>query len=118
MKLATQRIGCGDEHRAQRVHRSSLGLDGADAGHPQHADRLYRSISELGYAACFARQYGSCRRFGVDRVAFAALASQASVRAWYLEHLHVLLVQVAGEPGPVGAGSFDTNLSEFAVVAH
>nr|WP_244605161.1 hypothetical protein [Mycobacterium attenuatum] len=41
------------------------------------------------------------------------MAAESSVRSGNFEYLDALLVQVAGKPGPVGAGSFDTDLAEF-----
>jgi hypothetical protein len=92
LKLAAQGVGSGDEHRAQGIDCSSSGLDGTETGHTQHADRLYRSVSELGCSACLARQHGSRGRFGVDRVTLALLSPQPTVRARHLENLHILLV--------------------------
>jgi hypothetical protein len=43
------------------------------------------------------RQDGARGGFGVNGVALAALATQPPVRAGYLQHGHVLLVQVTGQ---------------------
>jgi hypothetical protein len=104
---------------ARRVFdRGGLGFDGTEAGHAQHADRLDRSVGQLGRSACLACQYGSSGCLGVDRVTFAALPSQPTVRARHFEYLHVLFVQVAGQAGPVGAGSFHTDPTGVAFTPH
>jgi hypothetical protein len=117
VKLAAQRVGGGDDHCAQSVDRGGLGLDGTQTGHAQHADRLDRSVSQLGRSTCLARQYGSSGGFCVDHVAFAAMPSQSTVRTRHFEYLHILLVQVTGQSGSVGAGPLDANLAQASLAA-
>jgi hypothetical protein len=92
-QLGTQRLWGGDDHRAQGVDVGRAGLDCSVAGNAQHPD-------------------------GFDRIPLAALAADVTVRTRHLEHVDTLIVQVASQAGPVGAGSFDADLANFPLPRH
>jgi hypothetical protein len=98
-QLAAERFRCGHQQPDQGVRCSRLGFDGDVPGDSKHPDRLDRTGGQLGCAAGVAGQHRACGCFGVDWVALAALAQQPPVRAGDLEHLHLLLVEVAGQAG-------------------
>lgn len=75
-------------------------------------------MGKFGCSACFARQHCSRGGFGVNRITLAALAPQPAIGPRYLEHLYGVLMEVAGQPGAIGACSFDTDLGEVSLASH
>lgn len=63
---------------------------------------------------CLPREHGACRGLGVDIIALTAQPSPAAIRPVDLDHCHSHLGQVARQPSPVGAGSFDPDLVDGA----
>jgi hypothetical protein len=69
-----------------------VSLDRSGPGDAEHPDRLDRSGGQLRRAAGVPGQHSASGGFGIERVALAVLAAQSRVRAWHLEHGHVVLM--------------------------
>ncbi len=79
---------------------------GGAAGHSQRPYGFHVAGAGLGLSVGFTALGGPGCGHGVDGIRLAVTAAPLAVRATDLDHRHVLVVQVTGQPGPVGAGAF------------
>src|ERR687898_2108623 len=103
----------------QLVGRLRPRLNGRAACRTQGPDHLHAPVGALGHARGFSGQNRSCGTLGVGGVGLLEVAPRAwppVLRALHLKHLDPPGPQMAGEPGPVGAGTFYPGAPEGAEI--
>ncbi len=86
-------------------------IDRRTTGDPQHPDRLHIPITTLRQPRGRTRQGGPSRRDGVDMIGLALPVPHLPIRSIHLDHTDPAVTEMASQPGPIGAGAFNTTLS-------
>ena len=73
----------------------------------QRPQRFSVRVARLGSGGATTRQRATRGLDRVELIALAALASLLAIRSIDLDHRHVRREKMAGDAGPVGAGSLD-----------
>ena len=89
-------------------------LAGAAPGHAQHPYGLNAAVSRLRLSLGPPRQGGSSGFHRVDGIGLARPPPLLAVGAVHLDDAHALVVEVAGQAGPVAAGALDANHDDGA----
>ena len=103
---------------AQLVQRGDPFRRRRTAGHRQDADRF--DVTDRGSSGrpnALPDSAARAARDGVDRVGLALTVTDLPVRAIDLDHRDAGTVQLAGQPGPIGAGALHADQLDDAVRA-
>lgn len=107
-----------DDQRVDHLQRDPAGLYRGGTGNLQRPQRFHHPIVRPRGDRAATCVGGVGGLFSVDGVVLAAFAAVGLVASRDFEDLDPGLVEVAHNPGPVGAGALDADPGDVAVGAH
>ncbi len=116
-ELGPDGLGSGRDQVAHLVERLGPSLARRGPSDAQNPHGFDVSVPRLGLATGIAREGGTGGRDGVLGIGLALAPPALAVGTVHFDDADLLALEMAGEPGPIGPGSFDTDQRDGAEVA-